>query len=271
MLVFSDLDGTLLDHETYRWDAAQQALDTLHNLGICIVLASSKTAAELVPLREAMGLSHCEAIVENGAGILEPVSEENHCEDTAQITSGRYQALLDRLEAIPQSLRRHFTGFSNWSVGEVRGHTGLDEKAAQAAKQRQFSEPGIWSGTENDRKAFIDALQTSGIVAIQGGRFLTLSFGGNKADRLKEIAGRYVAKGKAPYTIALGDAPNDVAMLEAADMGIIIPNPGGAGIAPLPGEADGHIIRAVQNGPAGWSAAMLQVIRRLQDGKETDG
>ena len=67
MIVFSDLDGTLLDHETYSFEPARPALDRLKREGHVLVLASSKTAAEIAPLRDAMGFSHCPAIVENGA------------------------------------------------------------------------------------------------------------------------------------------------------------------------------------------------------------
>ena len=72
LLVFTDLDGTLLDHESYSWSPARPALDALRELGAGLVLASSKTAAEIAPLREAVGFTTWPAIVENGAGTLEP-------------------------------------------------------------------------------------------------------------------------------------------------------------------------------------------------------
>jgi ribonucleotide monophosphatase NagD (HAD superfamily) len=45
-LVFTDLDGTLLDHDTYDWTPARDALDRLTRAGIPVVFTSSKTAAE---------------------------------------------------------------------------------------------------------------------------------------------------------------------------------------------------------------------------------
>lgn len=70
LVVFSDLDGTLLDHETYSWQPARPALERMKGLGIPLILASSKTAIEIADLRAQMGFSHCPAIVENGAGLL---------------------------------------------------------------------------------------------------------------------------------------------------------------------------------------------------------
>ena len=56
-LVFTDLDGTLLDHDTYGWEAASPALAQCRERGIPIVLVSSKTRAEMDNLRRRMGLS----------------------------------------------------------------------------------------------------------------------------------------------------------------------------------------------------------------------
>ena len=69
-MIFTDLDGTLLDHETYDWSPAAPLLGRLTAAGIPVCLASSKTAAEMVPLRAAMGLSAAPLICENGAGIV---------------------------------------------------------------------------------------------------------------------------------------------------------------------------------------------------------
>lgn len=50
MVVFSDLDGALLDHETYEFDAARPALDRLRRDGVPLVLCTSKTRAEVEPI-----------------------------------------------------------------------------------------------------------------------------------------------------------------------------------------------------------------------------
>ena len=149
-------------------------------------------------------------------------------------------------------------------AGEVAARTGLDRAAAARAKARHFSEPGLWTGDAATCAAFCAALARQGIQAVQGGRFLTLSFGADKAARMDEIARAYGA----PPTLALGDAPNDIAMIEAADRGVIVANPHGPGIPPLPGEADGRIIRTELPGPAGWNRAVLDALNPPVSGRE---
>lgn len=249
-LVFSDLDGTLLDHESYDWTPAADLLARLTAAGIPVCLASSKTAAEMVPLRAAMGLGAAPMICENGAGIVV---------ETAVRDRGDYERLRAGLDAVPADLRAKFCGFGDMGPARIAEVTGLDPQSAVAAAERTFSEPGLWSGDEAELSAFLAALSDSGISARRGGRFLTLSFGGTKADRMGEIAARYGD----PLTIALGDAPNDREMLETADYGIIIANPHGAALPLLDTEAAGRIRRTQQPGPHGWSRDLSALLSEL--------
>jgi mannosyl-3-phosphoglycerate phosphatase len=50
LLVITDLDGSLLDHHTYSWQAAEAWLARLEEHEVPLVICSSKTAAEIMPL-----------------------------------------------------------------------------------------------------------------------------------------------------------------------------------------------------------------------------
>jgi len=66
LIVFSDLDGSLLDHDTYDWRPARPALEALGERDIPLVLVSSKTLAELEEYRGQLDLPH-PVVAENGA------------------------------------------------------------------------------------------------------------------------------------------------------------------------------------------------------------
>lgn len=241
---FTDLDGTLLDHDTYDFSPALPALSALKSRGIPLVLASSKTGPELIALRSELGFDHCPAITENGSGEL-PAGES-----PAIDTSG-YQRLRSILDTMPNSLRRHYTGFGDMSLTDVVTVTGLSDESARRAQQRAFTEPGVFNGSDDDKKRFLATLAEHGVSARDGGRFLTLSFGRDKADGLRTIAQRMKATG----TVALGDAPNDVDMLRAADTAVVVRNDHSPPIE--------HINNAVYTelpGPAGWNAAVLSLL-----------
>ena len=254
LVIFTDLDGTLLDHDSYSWDAARSALSALRAAGIPLVLASSKTAAEIAPLRAELGFAHVPAIVENGAGVLGAHVGASDADNS------QWHALRDALARMPADLRGPFRGFGDLGIDGVMDATGLSEAGARLAVMRCYSEPGLWTGSEHKRKEFVAALAAEGIAARDGGRFLTLSLGGTKAARMDEIAQEVRGHHKTVQTVALGDAPNDREMLLAADIGFLVRNPHAKPIVFDAGENATHIIRTEGVGPVGWNQAVLSLL-----------
>ncbi|WP_095587470.1 HAD-IIB family hydrolase [Actibacterium ureilyticum] len=250
LAVFTDLDGTLLDHDTYSYAAAQPALDRLITDRIPVILTSSKTAVEIIALHRDIGLGDAPIIVENGAGIVDP-QQGNTDDDRA------YRRIRAALDGLPG--RADFRGFGDMTDAEVAEITGLPPQAAAMAQQRCHSEPGLWSGSDDALDTFLTALAERGISARRGGRFLTLSLGRTKADAMRDCAARLGAT----TTIALGDAPNDIEMLEAADFGVIIRNDHAPPLPPLRGEGTGRIRRTTAPGPQGWNVAMQDILNEL--------
>ncbi|MCB1388975.1 MAG: HAD-IIB family hydrolase [Rhodobacteraceae bacterium] len=242
LLIFTDLDGTLLDHETYDFAPALPMLDRLAAMGVPVIAASSKTAAEIAGWQERLGLSRWPAIVENGAALADGAFDD---------------AGYRRLRLAVAALGAPFRGFGDMTVQEVAEVTGLGPEAAALARKRAYSEPGIWRGTDAALERFLSALSARGISARRGGRFLTLSWGGSKAGRMAEL----VARLRPEVTVALGDAPNDAEMLAAADWAVVVRNEHGPGVAPLPDET--RVIRTRAPGPNGWREGLEAVLDRL--------
>ncbi|HEY0274872.1 MAG TPA: HAD hydrolase family protein [Paenirhodobacter sp.] len=247
LLVFTDLDGTLLDHQTYDFTPALPMLRRLAAMGTPVVLASSKTAAEISLWQDRLGLGRWPAIVENGAAVFEGTFDDRP-----------YRRLCTKVHA----LNAPFRGFSDMMVDEVCALTGLSESDAILARRREYTEPGIWQGPEPALAAFLKQLQAQGISGRRGGRFLTLGYGGTKAARMDALIARF----RPDLTVALGDAPNDVEMLLRADRGIIIRNDHGPGVPHLPGEDienGGRILRTQASGPGGWQEGLSRILATL--------
>lgn len=253
LIVFTDLDGTLLDHETYDWSPAKPVLNDLAERGIPVILTSSKTAPEIAELRSAMALDAWPAICENGAGVMPDGAGE--LPDRAP-----YFQLREVLNQVPDALRQHYCGFGDMDASGVAEATGLPLESAEKAALRAFSEPGVWTGTDEDRGAFVAALAALGVTARDGGRFLTLGWGRMKSDAMAEVLAMYGQ----PPSVALGDAPNDIEMIQNATHGVIIPNPHRAPLSSLKGEAEGRVIREQLAGPEGWAHAVRDISRRYK-------
>ena len=148
LIVFSDLDGTLLDHNTYGWQEAQPALNLCKKHHVPIVLVSSKTRAEMEFLRSKFSIS-APFVSENGGGIFfqsdsfkEPPTGASFDKGLWKWSLGlSYAHLVTGLQEIRDELRWNIKGFSDMGIEEISLLTGLDPKISRLAAMREFDEP----------------------------------------------------------------------------------------------------------------------------------
>ncbi|SHJ28523.1 mannosyl-3-phosphoglycerate phosphatase [Malonomonas rubra DSM 5091] len=253
LIIFTDLDGTLLDHHSYSWQAAQPALRQLRERGIPLILCTSKTAAEVSRLHSELELT-TPFIVENGAAII-----LNPAEDSAHFFGTSHSELIDLVQQLRQERDYRFTGFSDMSVADVVAVTSLDADRAKLAKQRLCSEPILWEDDEEALQKFQQDLAEQNLQLLRGGRFYhVLSKDADKGTALRWLLANYPGKeGCSWHSIALGDGPNDQSMLEAADLAIVIPS--ATGLSPKPSNVT--VIHAEEMGPIGWNRTLLEILK----------
>tara|TARA_X000000950_G_scaffold289434_1_gene413418 strand:+ start:3833 stop:4648 length:816 start_codon:yes stop_codon:yes gene_type:complete len=216
-LIFTDLDGTLMD-DRYDVKGACAALDEVARLGNVCFPTTSKTYAEMLALNNHRTFPSA-AVFENGAGILWTSSSEP---DLFGRPAEEIYALLDQIRA---DYGYAFTSFSDMSVMDLMAMTGLDYDGAQRAKTRIGSEPLLWRDSEQAFTDFRELLSQIGLQAVQGGAFVSImDTGCSKGAALEKIVSCYQHGGPAPGIMACGDAPNDLTMLTAADTAVIFPD-----------------------------------------------
>lgn len=266
LIVFTDLDGTLLDHHSYSWQAAVPALDALKAAGVPLILNSSKTIPEIEELRTALGNQH-PFVVENGSAIAIPEGYFSHRARTSKnpevvCFGADYTQIRHKLVALREQQGYHFVGFGDLSDAEVAQITGLDLAAAGRARQRSSSEPVLWQNSPGALGQFRKSLGKEGLQLTQGGRFMHVSAAGDKGAAVEWLCRCYANERglERMISIALGDGPNDRPMLEAVDYPVIIRSDHGL---PMPLDNHQHLIRTEKTGPAGWNDAILQLIDQL--------
>lgn len=266
LLVVTDLDGCLLDEETYSYEAATPALAALTARRVPLILASSKTRAEMEPLWSALGLGS-PFIVENGGALLIPDHHLTRSPPGAVLVAGlwtivlgtRRADLLRALEAVGSEAGVRVRSFAGLQVSEIESLTGLSSAAAERAREREYDEPFLLDD-EQRQPALARAARAHGLRVTRGGRFWHLTGETDKGRALLVLLGLYEAEGRRFSTVGLGDSPNDLPVLEAVDRPIVVLRPNGEPdpslMAALP-DAE----RAPVAGPRGWNAAVLAVLQ----------
>lgn len=265
--VCTDLDGSLLDH-SYRWDDAKPALEELKKAGIPLILNSSKTLAEMVPLAKQLGLD-TPLVCENG-GVVAIPEQSPLAKDLPGVSFEGYMRLypgvnrdylLHEANSLREQLGYRYQGFSDWNAAEVAEKTGLNEHDAAASKFRFATEPILWSDSDRRLQEFRAELEHRGISLVQGGRFLHIMGQVNKSDGMAMLLHQY-HKNQPETTwlvLALGDSANDLEMLSAADIAGVIPHMSGALLEPT----SENVVHASLPGPAGWNEIVLNVLKEI--------
>ncbi len=264
-IVFTDLDGTLLDHRTYDYSSALPALAKLQEKQIPLVFCTSKTAAEMIPFRTEIK-NEDPFIVENGGGIYIPKSYfstlpvENRKSDHFLVISRGlpYIQLQEILVRISKECGLTVQSFDQLTASELADRSGLSLEQAQRSLQREFDLPFSIVSPRPNRSQLEERVQQLGLKLIQGGRFLHLSSNSAKGGAVAQLIGLYQANRRGPIrSIGLGDSRNDLSMLGEVDIPVIIPNP--HSLAPLADELPGGH-RAHTPGPKGWNDAVLSLL-----------
>ena len=257
-VIFTDLDGTLLDPRTYSWEDALPALEKLQQARIPVVFTTSKTRAEAEWWRREMG-NHHPFIVENGGAIFIPSGYFGFPARAAMpeglyemVELGRpYPELIVALrEAAAESCAR-VEGFHQWTAVEIGNRCGLPPQLAMLAKLRWYDEPFVI--LEGEAAGLGEAIRRRGKQCTRGGRFHHITGHHDKLAAVRVLAELYRQAYGELRTIGVGDHWNDVGFLNAMDAAVLM-EPDEELRAAVPGA-----VAAPGAGAAAWARAVMQV------------
>ena len=266
LVVITDLDGTLLDQQTYSYESSLAAVARLRAQEIPLVLCSSKTAAEIIPLQRELGLKD-PFICESGGAIYLPRSYFPF-----RIAAMKPRRLLDVIEFgknifyLRQALQETAQGcgvavksFGRMTFQEIISHTGLTLDQAIYARQREYDEPFfIDSG---DEEALLAALRGSGLTVTKGDRFYHLTAGHDKGEAVKVLLDHYRHQYQSLLAVGLGNSANDLSLLQQMDIAVLVRNPDGGWDA----EVTTHLPSVKRTngiGAKGWHEAIDNLLER---------
>lgn len=261
LVVFSDLDGTLLDHHTYDTQGSEAAIRALVRRPATLVFCSSKTFSEQLYVQRQLRLC-LPFIFENGSAVAIPSRFFPERRYTTQSQEEGYDivvfahtdaaALRSVLAGIPGLL-----GFAMASDAELSSATGLSGDALVRARARWFTETLLSLSDPSQARQISSLLEPEGFSLSRGGRFYTAQSAvvnkGKAVQWLMALFGH--AAGQVPCFVAVGDSANDISMLQVVDLPFLVQGPDQTWAAvPVP-----QLRRVAGVGPTGFS----EVVRVL--------
>lgn len=275
-VIFTDLDGTLLNHYDYSWKPACKALTEVKKHDIPIIINTSKTRSEVNTLLIELPLEKQPFVVENGSAIVFPnITDEllSNIKNKPQyqlidnqhawVFGENRQLLCDWLTNIKREKGYLLESYQDWSTETIITKTGLSEHQALESQKKEFSEPFQWFDTHEKLSDFICDAQSQGYAVLKGGRFFHLQGAVSKSSALDFYSthkGTLFPNADILKLIALGDNHNDVHMLNRADLAICIKSPAND----FPSVRNPAVLYSEKLGPQGWNEEVLNLLKRLE-------
>jgi len=263
-ILFSDLDGTLLDRETYEPGPSLDGLNKCESARVPVILTSSKTRAELESYH-ALLAPHpsCPFITENGGGVFFPIDYWDSLQGAEsakhfwRITLGSaHDRVMQVLKDMARAVGVDIQNFSDMSPEEVAGMTGLSVEEAKLAVQREFDEPFWLAEKDYNRLDLVEKeIQQRGMQFSRGGRCLHIHGASDKGTSAYLVRQQYEQAYGRVFTAAVGDAANDFPLFLAVDKAFLVKRPDGRhdsffqnkeNIHLLPGEGPSGFFQAVE-------------------------
>jgi mannosyl-3-phosphoglycerate synthase len=262
-LVFTDLDGTLLHPVSYSYAAALDSVRRLQEAGIPIIFCSAKTMAEQQVYRQELAVKD-PFIIENGAAIIVPKDYFRFPFSFSRVTDDYfiielgvpYAEVRNKLKGLCGGHEAKVTCFGDLSTEEVSKVTGLNLLMAGLAKQREYSETVIIDGDKKHLESTLATIKEAGLSYTFGGKFYEVYQGGDKGKAVKILTELYKLNFGDVYTIGIGDSQNDVEMLAAVELAMVVQT------------ANNHwnklkvkkLKRITGVGPEGWTKAASELL-----------
>ncbi len=264
VVIFTDLDGSLLDYHTYSSELVAPVVARLKQAGVAIVFCSSKTRSEQEVYRRRLGIADPFIVEDGGAIFIKPdyfhfTYKYDRIIDGYQVIElgMPYDKIKQILERVRQQHKLNFTGFGDMDTAQVAAATGLDLALAELARKREYEETLILTGPDSETVLILKHIEAAGLRWTKGTRFYGVIGDNDKGMAAKILMKLFKQKLNGIKTIGIGDSLNDLPMLTEVDFPVLVQKPGGRWEEiDLPG-----LKRAAGVGPEGWIMAVNEHIR----------
>lgn len=254
-ILFTDLDGTLLDLKSHSFLQSISAIEQLKSQGMPIIFCSAKTRKEQEFYRESLRIKD-PFIVENGSAIYIPKNYFSFSIDFNTYFTNDYEVIQlgEPVEGIRASIQKSrekmrldFSLYNDLPVEDISMLRGLNVSSARRAMARDYSETILKGQTSN---RFKKSLSGNGLKSIADSKFETVvSAQANKGRAVDILTSLYEKEFGKLTTYGVGDSIIDAEMLSNVDEPYLVQRNNGDWA-----RLDNDRVRNIVGiGPLGWT------------------
>ena len=259
ILIFTDLDGSLLNKETFKSDVIKDYFKELIRNGIIIIPNSSKTEAELLDFNEQNNLD-LSFIAENGSSIHRLNKIHQNLPDKIIISRTIDEIRNIYEENISLDFENKITHILELEREKQQKILGLPLDKIKLAIKRNHSIPIKFNGTESEKNEFTKILKNSGLTIQTGGRIMNVCDNVNKSKAMSKAL-QLIRKqlDDEIITIGVGDNENDIEMIKHTDYPCLVKNENfDSSLINID-----NLIKSDEPSPKGWSDVIKTALQKI--------
>ena len=222
VIIFTDLDGSLLNNETFKFDEIKNFIINCLKKGIKLIPNTSKTSFEILEFIKELSFE-IPYIAENGSSIHNLNVLNPHISNEIVLARPVYKIYEDFIKNIKKKfLNCNF--LSEMNSKKQSSILGLSGRKLELALNRNYTFLITFNGEKNEIKELIKYCDNSGLSFNQGGRVICIGDKVNKLTGMQKILKiiKSYNEYKDIFTIGVGDSPNDLGMLDKVDFPCLI-------------------------------------------------
>ena len=223
LIIFTDLDGSLLHRDNFKFDEIKDYLKNLIDNGVIIIPNTSKTEREIEEFIKELG-KELPFISENGSSI-HGLNLINANFPNKIILSRDKEELIQIFDSkVPDNLKAKCKFISDMNSKKQNNIFGLQGNDLKNALNRKYTIPFLFEGDNLEKNKLLKILKSSSLTMQEGGRVLNL---GDKTDKVKsmnQVLKIYRKVENKIKVIGVGDNFNDLNMLRNCDIPCLVFN-----------------------------------------------
>ena len=223
LIIFTDLDGSLLHRDNFKFDEIKDYIKNLIDNGVIIIPNTSKTEKEIEEFIKELG-KELPFISENGSSIHGLNLINANFPNKIILSRDKEELIKIFNSKVPDNLKAKCKFISEMNSKQQNNIFGLQGNNLKNALNRKYTIPFLFEGDNLEKNKLLKILKSSSLTMQEGGRVLNL---GDKTDKVKsmnQVLKIYRKVENKIKVIGVGDNFNDLDMLRNCDIPCLVFN-----------------------------------------------